>query len=413
MIKEISTTCRICNNKNLKEIINLGETTPANNFISSDSLNIYEKYPLILDFCNKCFCLQLRHILDVDVLYKDYSYITPKSESLSTQYQNILNYLKKNFSSLENMNVLEVGSNNGELLNFLKEHVGAVLGVDPAENIVSIAKEKGIDSVCNFFNKDSAKSISSEREFKADIILARHMFAHNPRPGEILEGFKEIIKSSPDSIIMIENAYAIDTFLNGEFDQVYHEHMFYYSILSMKSLLDLHELYLHDIFFSPIHGGSVVFVASLNQRKISTLLSKTLKNEKALFRDNKVLDDFKKSTLILKDTLSKYINNSVEKGLNIALYGAPAKSFTLLSFLNFDNTHIKFCVDTTPTKIGKVFPLLDIPIISEEELNREQYDEILVGAWNYREEILRKSKKIFKPGTKLIFPLPNFEIIQV
>jgi len=413
MIVEISKKCRICKNHNLYEIINLGETTPANNFYDVNESNHFDKYPLILDHCSDCNNVQLRHILDIDTLYSHYSYITPKSSALTEHYDGLHAYLNNSFKDLKDKKVLEVGSNSGDLLYHLKDSVKQVLGVDPASNVVDIANEKGIETICNFFSKEVARSIVNDMNFKADIILARHMFAHNPYPNNLLGGMKEIINQNKDSIILIENAYVIDTFLKGEFDQIYHEHMFYYSASSIKYLLESEGLFLIDIFQSSIHGGSMVFVASAHKKKMTTKLKKVLEDENFYFNEGNILQHFIHHSNEVRNQTINYLEKYISEGKKIGVYGVPAKAFTMLSYLTLDSKQLDFCIDTTPTKIGKIFPGVNLPILSEETLSELEYDVIIICAWNYKKEILLKSKQIFKSGTKLIFPLPEFNVLEV
>tara|TARA_A100001015_G_scaffold321558_1_gene452963 strand:- start:2392 stop:3609 length:1218 start_codon:yes stop_codon:yes gene_type:complete len=399
MIKE-SKKCRLCSNSDIEEIIYLCNSPPANNFDETfKQSNKAESFPLVLDYCPKCFNVQLRHCLSEKLLYSSYTYSTPSSASLSKQYQNILDYLKKHFL-LVNSDIIEIGSNNGDLLEFLKPFSNSVLGVDPASNIAEIANKKGIETICNFFNLDVSNEIL-ERGRKIDVVIARHMFAHNAEPRNILSGIKNLI--STEGMLIIENAYAFETFLKGEFDQIYHEHMFYYSALSMKNLLLTHGLYLNDIFMSDVHGGSIAFVASGKNDNISKNLKHQLEYEMSLFKNKEIFSIFKSKIKVVKD----FVTSNISKDALVGAYGAPAKAFTMFSYLGLDSNLVKFCVDTTPTKINKIFPVSNIPIISENELQKENYDTILVTAWNYKDEIVRKSNKIFKRGTKLIFPLPK------
>jgi len=410
MIK-ISTSCRICDNKELDEITYLCDSPPANNFDNTfTEKKSHRSFPLILDFCNHCFNLQLRHCLGEDLLYGNYTYVTPKSSSLLKHYGDLLNYAQKKITNLRDLDIVEIGSNSGDLLKFFSPHASSVLGVDPAKNVAKIANDSGIETLNMFFDKNLASEILS-RKSNIGLVMARHMFAHNSDPSNMLFGMKKII--GEDGLIFIENAYAIDTLIHGEFDQIYHEHMFFYSVKSMMNLLSLHELFLHDIFFSDVHGGSIVFVASPKDIGQSDALLNQIKIEDSLFKDQKIFKLFLNKITEVKSFVLNEINECKRKNLIIGSYGAPAKAFTMFSLLQLDNETIRFCVDTSPTKIGKVFPISNIPIINEDQLAEEQYDVLLVNAWNYKKDILEKAERIFQKGTKLIFPLPEPMSIKV
>jgi hypothetical protein len=167
-----------------------------------------------------------------------------------------------------------------------------------------------------------------------------------------------------------------------------------------------------DIFFSKVHGGSAIFLCTrTDTTSISSMVKETLAKEYEYFNQNKIFQEFSVKIYENKKKIEHLIASAQERKKVIGSYGAPAKAFTLFSFFNLNSETIKFCVDTTPTKIGNFFPNYCIPVISEEELINQEYDILIVNAWNYKDEI--KAKKIFKKGTKLIFPLPEIEIYEV
>ena len=403
----IKDKCSLCKAK-IREIVNLGSSPPANNFLSER----YKKtisYPLILDFCDSCKGLQLRHCLDKEQLYTNYSYLTPDSSSLNKHYEVLVNFLVSKKFLNQGTNCLEIGSNNGQLLDFLKPRVNSVLGVDPAENVASIANEKGIKTVVDFFSEDLAVKLRSKGGM-VDLLIARHMFAHNPDPDHMFKGIDLLLKKK--GIILIENAYAFDTFKKGEFDQIYHEHMFYFSVQNMKNYLNSRGYDLNEIIYSYIHGGSMVFIGSRKGKyPISKEIQLKIHNEEEELRGDKLFHQFKQKIENTKEKTLQEIQSDINKGKKVCAYGAPAKAFTMFSVLELNNEKINFCVDTSETKIGKTFPLFNIPIISEEEMQQQVCDTFLVNAWNYKSEILEKSNTLFKSKTKLIFPLPDFEIV--
>lgn len=403
MIKE-SKSCRLCDGP-IQEITYLCDSPPANNFDETFQENkSLQAFPLIIDFCKNCFNIQLRHCLGEELLYSDYTYVTPKSDSLSKHYDALKSYALEKIQNFKNIDVVEIGSNSGDLLQYLKPHVSSVLGVDPAKNVAKIANDAGIETLNCFFNNTIADQIKLGKKH-VNLIIARHMFAHNSNPAEMLTGMKNLLDNN--GFIFIENAYAIDTFMHGEFDQIYHEHMFFYSVKSMEKLLIKNKLYLHDILFSDVHGGSIVFVASKTNIGQTKKLQNQIQLEDNLFHDDKIFKIFLKKIEEVKVYINTKIKYAKDRNLTIGAYGAPAKAFTMFALLGLNKDTIKFCVDTSPTKIGKIFPIFDIPIISEETLQSQSYDILLVTSWNYKSDILKKASKIFQSDTELIFPLPK------
>lgn len=396
--------CRLCAN-NTKEVIDLGASPPANNFINSED-DEYQAFPLIVDFCESCYCIQLRDCLNHHELYKSYTYATPQSSSLTNQYENILSIIKEKFKSTKELFCFEIGSNNGDLLYFLENEFQKVLGLDPAENIVKLATKKGVNTICEFFDAFQAERILNNHG-KPNVIIARHMFAHNEDPQKLMDGITKLLDE--DGLVLIENAYAVDTLIKNEFDQIYHEHMFYYSAITIQKLFKKNNLELFNIDFSDVHGGSALFVAGKKgKNQINESLIKTVENEKRLFEDMDIFNSFVLNIENSKKSALKYIQSELQKRKKIICYGAPAKAFTVFSYYGLSNEEISLCIDTTPEKQGKLFPKFNIPIYGEEKLDDIDYDIVIVNAWNYKEEIIKKSSKIFNPGTKLVFLVPSF-----
>ena len=403
----VKSKCRLCNSVN-REIINLGNSPPANNFISKVQTTV-DSFPLIVDFCDQCSGFQLRHCLDKEQLYSHYSYLTPDTASLNDHYENIVDYLTANNYLSKDMDCLEIGSNNGRFLKFLEPYVKSVLGVDPAENVASIAASLGIETIVDFFSKDVIHKIKN-KDRKIRLIVARHMFAHNPHPNDIFEGINSLLDEK--GVILIENQYVFDTLQTGAFDQIYHEHMFYYSVKNMQNYLNGHSYDLNDIFFTDIHGGSIIFIGSRkNQYSISQNVRDHIEIENALLQEDKIFHSFRNRVEEIKMMTLKEIDMDISEGKTVCAYGAPAKAFTMFSLLGLDHNKINFCVDTSVTKVGRYFPTFNIPVVSEDQMMSMEYDTFLVNAWNYKTDILSRSNKLFKQNTKLIFPLPDFEIL--
>jgi SAM-dependent methyltransferase len=401
--------CRLCREEN-REVINLGESPPANNYLDGEKTQI-DSYPLVLDYCDKCGGFQLRDCLRKEELYSNYTYLTPDAATLTEHYKNITEFLISKGYIDQFTDCLEIGSNNGRFLNFLQPYVQSVLGVDPAKNVATYAKELGVDTVVDFFSKDTVQKIKDKNK-DIGFIAARHMFAHNSSPNEIFEGMDDILND--EGVVLIENQYVFETLKTGAFDQIYHEHMFYYSVQNIKNYLNSYSYDLNDILFTNIHGGSIVFIGSREGRfKIAEKVQTQLEEEKELLRNDKLFNDFRAATMELKIKILNEIEVDIKNDKKIIAYGATAKAFTMFSFLEIDNNSIDYCVDTSTTKIGKIFPKSNIPVISEEDMDKIDYDTVLVTAWNYKEDILEKADGLFKKGTKLIFPLTEFTIVVI
>ena len=398
--------CRICGAAT-EEILNLGNTPPANSITSSPEA-VLETYPLVLEWCVKFANLQLRDCLASDDLYRNYLYVTPRSETLSKHYDYLQNYLVSQGYISPDSFVLEVGSNAGLFLKHIAPSVGRVLGIDPAENICRLAVDSGIDTICDFFSPESAQTIA-RTQGKPDLIVARHCFAHNCDPHPLIAGAASLLADG--GYLLVENAYALNTIENNEFDQIYHEHMFYFSIRSMAQLLSLHGMQLVDVVMSLVHGGSAIFVAEVSgDGSVSESMEQYLARE-ANFMTRAALERFASNTRVIGDNLRSMIRELHSSGKRIYTYGATAKGNTLLNYVGLDRSVITACVDSTPLKQGKFLPQSGIPIISEEEGAKNPPDYYLLTAWNYKEEIIAKVRGSGNFHSKFIIPIPFVHIL--
>jgi C-methyltransferase len=398
--------CRICG-ATTEEILDLGKTPPANAITSSPDATL-DTYPLVLEWCVKCSNLQLRDCLASDDLYRNYLYVTPKSETLSKHYDYLQNYLLSQRYVTRDSFVVEVGSNAGLFLKHIEPNVGRVLGIDPAENICKLAVESGIPTICDFFSPDSARAIGEEHG-KPDLLVARHCFAHNCDPHPLIAGAAALLGDGGH--LVVENAYALNTIENNEFDQIYHEHMFYFTIRSMAHLLAMHGMQLVDVVMSLVHGGSVIFVAKVSRDGSTSESTEQYLTREAHFMTRGALERFASNTRMIGENLRSLINDLHGAGKRIYTYGATAKGNTLLNYVRLNRSTISACVDSTPMKQDKFLPQSSIPIISEQAGAKDPPDYYLLTAWNYKEEIIAKVRAGGNFHSKFIIPIPFVHIL--
>lgn len=400
-------TCRICGAPT-ECVLDLGKTPPANS-LKKRRDEPEAAFPLVLHRCDTCGNLQLRDCLIADDLYRNYLYVTPSSPMLSRHYRVLIDYLSSHGHVNAGSRVLEIGSNAGLFLEAIAPDVSAVVGVDPATAIAAQANAAGIPTVCDFFNADSAARIAGEY-WRPDLIVARHCFAHNCSPHEMLGGVTKIL--ADDGLFVIENAYALNTVEQTEFDQIYHEHMFYYSVRSMRHLLQMHGMTLVDVMTASIHGGSIVFVAARATagREPLPTVERALERETApLSREG--LGAFAQRTREAGAKLRRLVSELRAEGRTINTYGATAKGNTLLNYSGLTASDIPFCADSTEIKQGRYLPQSNILVISEEQAFADPPDYFLLTAWNYQEEIVAKVRARGNIRSKFIVPIPEPHII--
>jgi len=234
--------------------------------------------------------------------------------------------------------------------------------------------------------------------------------AHNPDPHLLISAASDLM--TDDALLIIENAYALNTVQQNEFDQVYHEHMFYFSIQSMSALLALHGLHLVNSFLAPVHGGSIVFVAKrrCSTDDVSPAVNELLERELALLTPA-AFRRFRANTESIRSSLRALVLDSVARGKSIYTYGATAKGNTLLNYVGLTREQIPFCADSTPVKQGKYLPQSLIRVVSEEEALASPPDYFLLTAWNYRDEIIAKVRGSGNDRSRFIVPVPFVEVL--
>jgi len=398
--------CRICGDKTIK-VLDLGDTALANELLDAKG-DDYEEYPLCLCFCESCKNLQLDHFVDPGTLYKNYFYSTPNSEILNLHYQFLMNFMCDSAYLNDASKVVEVGSNAGQFLEVLSNKVSMAIGVEPAANIVAKIHNEQLKVVNNFFTVEVAQQLKRDNGL-FDLVLARHCFAHNPNPAEMIRSASELL--SDNGLMIIENAYAINTLMNGEFDQIYHEHMYYYSLTSIAALYKSYGFELIDATVGDVHGGSIVAVlARQGKRSKSKALQAMFEIEKLALDTQSVLE-FASRSEKNKANLAELIRFLSDAGNTIYSYGATAKGNTLLNSMGINSSKIKFCIDNTPIKIGKYLPGSEILIQSEEFGSDNPPDYYFLTAWNYKSEIIKKVRKTGNYKTRFIVPFPNVHIV--
>jgi hypothetical protein len=406
---QIQLSCRVCGNKTFT-VIDLGHHPFANALVDEPHRGI-KAYPLALHVCTVCATAQLNYCADDEELYTDYTYITPKSTALSAHYGKIVGFLLENGYMTKSAKLLEIGSNVGRFLEFAKPHVATILGIDPAVNIARMANENGIPTINDFFDSASAKNILADYG-QQDVIIARHCFAHNEKPWLMVEGVLELLAVS--GVFVIENAYFLDTVEHYEFDQVYHEHMYYHSLRSISQIVSQYGLKLVDVYHSAIHGGTMVYIVKHESvgDVVSERVTSFLEEEKSMHMAEsyqKFSSQVKKNKVELHNLLEELKSDRK----TIYAYGASAKSTTLLNYYNITSDVVPYVVDSTITKHGKYIPLANIKVISEEEAFKNQPpDYYLLTIWNYKDEIIKKVRSAGNHTTKFILPHPEVMIVE-
>ena len=404
--------CRFCNQDDIFHVIDFGKMALANNFLSEDRLRKGEEpiFPLDLYFCDHCGLVQIGHVVPPEALFTDYIYFSSTSDLVHRHAAYLADSFRRRFGASENSRVVEIASNDGTVLHFFKKNGAKVLGVEPAANIAKIAIEAGIDTYVDFFNDGTAKDIKS-RYGPADVILARHVFAHVPEIHGFVKGMAHLL--APMGVVAVEAPYLLDFIEKTEFDTVYHEHYSYLSVRAMSYLFGRYGMELFDVEHFPIHGGSLIYYACRKgSRPVEHSVARRLRDEKEKgLSKRETYVAFARRTEKIKTDLLAMLASLKSSGKRIAAYGAPAKGNTLLNYCGIGPDLVAYTVDKSPYKQNLYTPGKHLRVYSTEKLLADMPDYVLLLAWNFADEILEQQKGYRERGGKFILPIPEIRVL--
>lgn len=406
------SACRSCNSTNLKPVLHLGETPLANALLREDELENEEtKFPLEVVFCENCALVQITETVQPEILFRDYVYFSSFSDSVVNNGKNIAQRMIKERNLGAESLAVEIASNDGYLLQFYKNAGIPVLGIEPALNIARVAQEQGIPTIPDFFNEELANKMRDNDQL-ADVFHANNVLAHVADLNGVVEGMRILLKEQ--GVGVIEFPYVKDMIDGVEFDTIYHEHLCYYSLFSVSSLLEKHGMKIIDVERLPIHGGSLrIFVGKDNgYHNISdNVLALQTEEKKWGVESYDFYEEFGEKVENLKKSLLEYLKELKSSGKMIAGYGASAKGSTLLNTFGIGSETLDFIVDRSTVKQGMYTPGTKIPILDPIELIKRKPDYVLLLTWNFSEEILQQQSQYRELGGKFIIPIPFLKTV--
>jgi len=398
------STCRLCDSKDLKVFFDFGMMPLAGDYLKFDQIGEEFFYPLALHKCNSCSLVQVLTVIESQVLFSDYRYLS--SVGLKEHFNNYATEVVDVFN-LQGKQILEIGSNDGVLLAPLKEKGVHVLGIDPAANIAHIANSLGLTTLVDFFGLSAA--IKIEKEYgKMSAIFANNVLAHIDTMDDIFKGIKYILAS--DGVLIFEVHYLVDLIKKVQYDFFYHEHMSYYTLTSLIPFLNRFDLEVFDVKKVPIHSGSIrLYVKFKNnsQIKISLRVRKLLKTETVFFGKNDVFENFAKKVFKSKTDLISLLSILKKQNKKIIGYGAAGRGNTLLNYCGITTSQLSYIVDSSPERYGRHTPGSHIPIVPPSLFHDDAVDYVVLLAWNYTRMIIKKEGVFKAKGGVFIIPLPR------
>merc|ERR1712166_586678 len=408
------TTCRLCDSTLLSPALTLQPTPPANSFLAEIPAEPETRYPLDVRFCEQCKHLQLVGIVNPEILFRNYVYVSSTSPVM---VNHLLQYSKEAIEkqSLDAGDfVVEFGSNDGCLLQHFKDQGMLVLGVDPARNLAAQATASGILTIPEFFNQETAELIQAEHG-QPMLICANHCCAHIDDLPSVIRGVKALLHA--DGLFVMEVGYLLEVYNGNLFDTIYHEHCDFHRVAPLVRFFQRYGLHIFDCKVVNIQGGSLrVFVGHKDRTEVpggNLRVQEHLRLESSAGLNE--LHTFKSWDQKIKKTgheLMSMIAGLRAAGHTIAAYGAPAKATTLMLMFGFEEGTIDYIVDDNPFKQGLYSPGLHIPVVPFERLFQAKPDYVLVLAWNFANAIIEKHKNLLSLGTRFIVPLPDVRVVS-
>ena len=392
--------CKITN-KEIKPFMSFGKMPLANGFLDEKEFNLEFFFNMEVGFSEKLSLFQLNeHPSPGKMFNKKYPFYTGSSELMKIHFKKYADWIMSEFLST-NSKIIEIGSNDGTFLKNFKNSTIEYIGFEPSKNVAAKAIKNGIKTINDFFNLKSTENLKNYKN-NTDLVCASNVICHIPDLNELILTIDNVLKKK--GLFIFEEPYMGSMFDKVSYDQIYDEHIFIFSISSVKKIFELYNFQLIDVFPQSTHGGSMRYVISRkNEFPISKRVANGLSQEKSNNLDNlKSCLDFKKNCEISKDAIINKLKKIKSEGKKICGYAATSKSTTVLNYCNINKDIINFICDTTPEKIGKFSPGTHIPIVSMDYFKNNLPDVAYLFAWNHRKEIFEKEKKFVDKGGKWI-----------
>lgn len=402
--------CLICDAQ-VEPFISFGQMPIANGFLTPEQFKDEYFFELRVSFCPACSMVQLAEQPDREKMFNEnYAFFSSTSTRMAAHFRDFAELVISDYLKSPDPFVVELGSNDGIMLQNFKAAGIRHLGVEPSANVGRVAAEKGIRTVCKFFDEELAREIVAS-DGQADAILGANVMCHIPYLHSVVAGMKLLLK--PEGVIMFEDPYLGDIVEKTSYDQIYDEHAFYFSLSSISHLFEQHGLEVIDIIRQPVHGGSMRYIIShKGARTVSSNAATQRDKEKALgLQRLETFEGLRRNIERSRDELIQLLRDLKSQGKRIVGYGATSKSTTVTNYCRITPDLVEFISDTTPIKQNKFSPGAHIPVRAYQEFEANYPDYALLFAWNHAEEIMAKEENFQRAGGQWIVYVPKVQVL--
>ncbi len=404
--------CRFCDAPLNHLLVDLGMSPLCESYVPADKLNCMEPfYPLHVYVCDRCFLVQLEEYVTPRDIFTEYAYFSSYSTSWREHAKAYTRKMQRELGLNERSLVIEVGSNDGYLLEHFVQAGVPVLGIEPAANVAEAAREKGVPTLVKFFGRQTASDLVAEGR-RSDLLLGANVLAQIPDLNDCVAGMKILLK--PGGVITVEFPHLMRLIAENQFDTIYHEHFYYFSFLAAERIFAFHGLTLFDVEELPTHGGSLRIYARHSDdtgKPVTERANELRSREEALGTDALAYyRSFAEQVRETKRRLLEFLIQAKRKGKTVVGYGAPGKGNTLLNYCGIRTDFLDFTVDRNPYKQGKFLPGTHIPIHHPDKIAEVKPDYVLLLPWNLKDEIIEQLAYIRTWGGQFVVPIPDVKV---
>ena len=403
--------CRFCGGA-LHDFVDLGMSPLCESFLAADQVDAMEPfYPLKVMVCGTCFLAQVKEYVSPEHIFREYAYFSAYSEAWLAHARAYVDMAIRRFDLSRDGRVVELASNDGYLLQYFVKQGYPVLGIDPAENVAKAAEARGVPTLTRFFNEQTARELAGQGVL-ADLIIGNNVLAQVPDLNDFLAGVPILLR--PRGVATFEFPHLLRLIEENQFDTIYHEHFWYFSLMAAERMLAAHGLRVFDVEELWSHGGSLrLFVCHADNAAQPTLPAVgelVAREHDAGLRDLATYAAFAEKVKETKRRLLEFLIGAKRAGKSVVGYGAPGKGNTLLNYCGIRTDFLDYTVDRNPYKHGRFLPGTHIPVLPPERIAETRPDYVLILPWNLRDEVMKQMAFIRGWGGQFVVPIPEVRV---